>query len=134
MPIHFYARIALFISPIAFLTSPALADDDSDLDLAIFEKYNIFYEPPAPKTKPLNTPKSTYFKIRWVDKSDNESQFIIERRTKPNKAYTTTYYAPANSTSFNDSKIEPNKTYCYRVSSSNVVGKSPSPENCITFK
>jgi len=69
--------------------------------------------------------------ITWGDNSDNEVEFIIERRIQSNVDYGTTYYVAENTTSYNDEGVQVGETYCYRVSASNSIGKSSSSEQCI---
>ena len=69
--------------------------------------------------------------ITWSDNSDNESEFIIERRIASNVDYGTTYYLTENVTSYNDVDVETGETYCYRISASNTAGQSSSSETCI---
>ncbi|MBB1272952.1 hypothetical protein [Psychromonas sp. SR45-3] len=69
--------------------------------------------------------------ITWGDNSDNEVEFIIERRIQSNVDYGTTYYVAENITSYNDEGVQVGETYCYRVSASNSIGKSSSSEQCI---
>jgi hypothetical protein len=69
--------------------------------------------------------------ISWTDNSDNEIEFIIERRSADDVDYGTTYYAEENTTSFEDLQVSTGETYCYRVSASNNYGMSPSSEVCV---
>lgn len=69
--------------------------------------------------------------ITWIDNSNNEVEFLIERRTSSNVDYGTTYTVAENITSFSDTAVEMGETYCYRVSASNSMGSSPSQEVCI---
>ena len=71
--------------------------------------------------------------ISWGDNSDNEVEFIIERRIQSNVDYGTTYYVAENTTSYNDEGVQVGETYCYRVSASNSIGKSSSSEQCIAL-
>lgn len=84
----------------------------------------------------LSTPESEQASevdlyITWGDNSDNEVEFIIERRIQSNVDYGTTYYVAENTTSYNDEGVQVGETYCYRVSASNSIGKSSSSEQCI---
>ncbi len=69
--------------------------------------------------------------ISWSDNSENEVEFIIERRIQSNVDYGVTYYVAENTTSYNDEGVQVGETYCYRVSASNSIGKSSSSEQCI---
>lgn len=80
---------------------------------------------------PVTESNSVDLNITWYDNSDNEDEFIIERRLLSNVDYGTTYYTEENVTSYNDLDVQSGETYCYRVSASNTVGQSPSSEICI---
>jgi len=69
--------------------------------------------------------------LNWTDNSNNEIEFIIERRTVDDVDYGTTYYVAENTTTFEDLEIQAGQTYCYRVSASNNYGISPSSEVCV---
>ena len=62
-------------------------------------------------------------KISWQDNSDNEKVFLIERKEHPGGAFGEIAQAPENSTEFEDTTIEVDKLYCYRVRGSNNAGE-----------
>jgi hypothetical protein len=84
-------------------------------------------------TNEFITEEEVNLEISWTDNSDNELEFIIERRTIDDVNYGTTYYVAENTTSFEDIQVITGQTYCYRVSASNNYGISPSTEVCITL-
>ena len=69
--------------------------------------------------------------LSWTDNSNNEIEFIIERRTVDDVDYGTTYYVTENITTFKDIQLVSGETYCYRISASNNYGNSPSSEVCV---
>jgi hypothetical protein len=67
----------------------------------------------------------------WMDNSNNEEGFKIERRTGTTQTYTQIAIVGANVTSYNDSGLVDGDTYCYRVLAFNATGSSPySNEVC----
>lgn len=77
--------------------------------------------------------KSVDLNISWEDNSDDEVEFIIERRIESNVDYGSVFTVTANVTSYNDLDVQTGETYCYRISASNSVGDAPSSEKCITL-
>jgi hypothetical protein len=67
----------------------------------------------------------------WMDNSNNEDGFEIERRMGTTQTYTQIAIVGANITSYNDSGLVDGETYCYRVHAFNAAGSSPySDEAC----
>ena len=58
----------------------------------------------------------------WMDNSNNEEGFKIERRTGTTQTYTQIAIVAANITSYNDSGLVDGETYCYRVLAFNPAG------------
>jgi len=77
--------------------------------------------------------KSVDLNISWEDNSDDEVEFIIERRIESNVDYGSVFTVTANVTSYDDLDVQTGETYCYRISASNSVGDAPSSEKCITL-
>jgi len=84
-------------------------------------------------SSPIVEDETVNLNITWDDNSDNEVEFIIERRIASDVDYETTYYVSENTTSYDDVDLQSGETYCYRISASNSVGDSPSSEKCITL-
>ncbi|WP_025565494.1 fibronectin type III domain-containing protein [Psychromonas sp. SP041] len=82
---------------------------------------------------PIIEDETVNLNITWDDNSDNEVEFIIERRMESEVDYGETYYVAENTTSYDDLDVQAGETYCYRISASNSVGDSPSSEKCITL-
>lgn len=53
--------------------------------------------------------------LTWVDRSDNETGFVIQRSINSNQNFTDYVEVSANSSIYNDLSIEINQTYYYRV-------------------
>ena len=67
----------------------------------------------------------------WVDNSNNEAGFMLERRTATTEAFTPIAIVGPNVTSYNDSGLVEGEIYCYRVFAFNTAGSSPySNEAC----
>ena len=63
--------------------------------------------------------------LLWDDNADNEEQFVLERSSAgPGGPWGVAAVLPADSTSHNDSGLENNVTYWYRVAASNAAGTS----------
>lgn len=77
--------------------------------------------------------QSVDLNISWEDNSDDEVEFIIERRIESNVDYGSVFTVTANVTSYDDLDVQTGETYCYRISASNSVGDAPSSEKCITL-
>jgi len=70
--------------------------------------------------------------LTWVDNSSDETGFKIERRLSAG-TFGIVASVAANVTSYSDSGLIDNTTYCYRVNAFNGVGSSPyTPEVCGT--
>ena len=79
--------------------------------------------PPPPATAKL--------KLTWVDNSDNEDGFEIEKKVAAEGTYATLATVATNSTSYTDTGLTLNQAYCYRLRAFNTVGYSSySNEAC----
>ena len=67
----------------------------------------------------------------WMDNSNNEEGFKIERRTGTTQTYTQIAIVAANITSYNDSGLVDGETYCYRVLAFNPAGSSPYSDEAL---
>ena len=91
-------------------------------------------KPPAPPSNLAATAISAdMIQLNWIDNSDNETEFIIE---KSSDGITFTDYTTAsepNRTQMSDIQLEPATTHCYRVRAHNANGDSnPSSTACAT--
>jgi hypothetical protein len=91
------------------------------------EASNSAAAPPKPPAAPRNLYARTLdwqqIDLTWLDRSKNEDGFEIQRRTSGG-AYTTIATTGPNTTSFNDTPLEPSTTYTYRVRAFNGNGDS----------
>ncbi len=78
--------------------------------------------PPAPPSRLKVENSKDGFKISWVDESEIESQYRIER--KLNSSYESIATLSANSTSYKDNLILEEGTVSYRVYAENLNGSS----------
>ncbi|MFN3648483.1 MAG: fibronectin type III domain-containing protein [Armatimonadota bacterium] len=83
--------------------------------------------PPPPPAAPegLAAAPQGFFQInlQWLDRSTNEEQFEIERRTAGG-AFARVATVPANTTTFADTMLQPGTLYFYRVRAVNEGGES----------
>jgi titin len=79
--------------------------------------------PAAPNTLAAIGTNSTTVALTWVDASNNETGFRIERKVAAG-AYSLIATRPANTTSYTDGSRTPNTTYNYRVRAYNLGGDS----------
>ncbi len=64
--------------------------------------------------------QETQATLRWIDNSNNETAFVIDRRSVTDGGdYTYLSTVNANTTSFTDATLMPNKEYRYRLSAKN---------------
>jgi hypothetical protein len=73
--------------------------------------------------------------LSWADNSSDELGFHVERKLGVAGTYNVIATTSANVTSYADSSLADNTTYCYRVNAFNDAGDSPySPELCGTTR
>jgi VCBS repeat-containing protein len=80
--------------------------------------------PAAPTSLTASAISASQINLTWVDKSNNETGFIIQRKTGANGTWAKVATAGANATTYQDSGLSAGKTYYYRVRSTNSVGSS----------
>jgi len=68
--------------------------------------------------------------IEWLDNSDNEDGFYIEKRKVGDADFRELNYLPRNTVNYTD-KLPIGDSYCYQVSAFNAAGTSVSGEICI---
>jgi uncharacterized protein len=71
--------------------------------------------------------------IKWIDNSDNEDGFKLERRKSGQGKFDIITTLPKNMTAYRDEKLETNTTYYYRIYAYNSEGSS-APSNTIEAK
>ena len=62
--------------------------------------------------------------LTWADNSDNETGFQIERSLLPLTGFSLIHTTAANITSYNNTGLEDNTTYYYRIRAINAAGSS----------
>ena len=86
----------------------------------------------GPPTSPesLTLRKSTPFSVEleWTDASDNETRFIIERRTGSSGAFASLATVTSNVTAYTDESVSPETSYAYRIIADNGFKSAPSNE------
>ena len=71
--------------------------------------------------------------LTWTDNSTNEEGFNVERRVGTTGTYAQLASVGVNVTSYTDTNLQTNTTYCYRVLAYNSTGSSAySNEGCAT--
>jgi hypothetical protein len=80
--------------------------------------------PAAPSGLSANAPASGQVNLSWSDNSDNETSFVIERKTGAGGTWGTLATAGANATSYSDTSVVGNTQYFYRVRAANGGGNS----------
>jgi hypothetical protein len=69
--------------------------------------------------------------VTWIDNSDNEKDFKLERKTGTTGVYTLLASVPADTSFYVDTTVTAGTTYCYRVRAHNDAGDSSnSNEAC----
>ena len=79
--------------------------------------------PPPPPPVTVNAPtglgavakSASTIQLNWADKSNNESEFVIQRSTSPSFASPKVFSTEANDVGLLDTGLSPNTTYYYRV-------------------
>lgn len=69
--------------------------------------------------------------VSWSDSSSNEDGFIVEKRLLANGEFEIISTLTANVSSYIDSDVILDETYCYRIIAYNQAGESPSEESCL---
>lgn len=80
--------------------------------------------PSAPSGLTATAVSSSQINLNWVDNSNNESNFSIERSTNGGSTWSVLTTVGANATTFSNTGLTPNTTYHYRVRATNSGGNS----------
>jgi hypothetical protein len=80
--------------------------------------------PSAPTALSASLISSNQVDLSWEDNANNESGFIIERKTASG-SFMQIDQLPANQSAYNDANLSSNTIYTYRVYAYNAVGNSP---------
>ncbi len=79
--------------------------------------------PVAPSTLQAHVVSSSAVTLNWTDRSDNESEFRIERMTNPG-VFTQIGTVSSNITTYTDNTVSAGNSYIYRVRAHNALGDS----------
>jgi hypothetical protein len=79
--------------------------------------------PNAPSALAATAVSAASINLTWVDNSDNEAGFKIER-SLDNVTFTQIGIANANATSYLDTTVNANTKYYYRIRATNIIGDS----------
>jgi hypothetical protein len=78
--------------------------------------------PDEPKDLHAAASSSTQIDLDWSYEASTEDGFVIERKTGSNGVYEVIYANDRTNLSYEDTQVEPNKTYFYRVRAFNRDG------------
>ena len=81
--------------------------------------------PVAPSGLTVSLTTSIETQISWVDNSNNENGFAVERATDTTKSWVQIATLPANTTDYVDATVSDGIRYYYRVKAYNGIGNSP---------
>ena|GEM_PF-743053 len=92
-------------------------------------------DPPKSPTNLQGTrQEDTVILLTWADSSSNEQGFRIERKIDGEGSWTTSGEVERNITQFSDeTDVEPNSTYAYRVIAFNGMGASNPSNECTVY-
>src|SRR5690606_12275200 len=81
--------------------------------------------PTAPSNLTASTVTSGSVELKWVDNSDNENGFVIEKAATMTNGFTPLEETLGpNTTTATDTDVNPNTSYLYRVKAVNEQGSS----------
>ena len=114
-------RYAVYVEGLLAAEKAKNTNNDPDLEFqsVILKKLNNIEQIIRWSTKAIVTVK-TNISLSWLDNSNDETGFIVERSTNGIN-FTTISNLPANTTSYIDNGIDPG-TYYYRVTAYNTSG------------
>lgn len=85
----------------------------------------LTFVPLAPATLTATKASSTSIKLNWLDKSLNESGFVIERAPAATGPFVAIASVGASVKTYTNTGISASTTYFYRVKATNSAGSSP---------
>src|SRR5206468_1196965 len=81
-------------------------------------------KPADPSNLVATTASTTQINLTWLDNSNNETGFKIERSLDGSTGWTLLTTTAANATSYSNTGLQPGTQYFYRVRATNAVGDS----------
>jgi hypothetical protein len=87
--------------------------------------------PPAAPGGPTLMLMGTGIHVSWIDNSDDEDAFVIERRDDGGGAFMEVTTLPFDSADYHDAPLTAGVTYTYRVGASGADGTSWSGEQSL---
>lgn len=90
-------------------------------------------EPPAAPTDLTASLLEGGAHLNWKDASDNEDNFILEKKAEGATEYTLVAELPFDSVTYHDIDVKAGTTYTYRVKAVNAGGESVSNEAMIAI-
>jgi hypothetical protein len=87
----------------------------------------VFLPPDSPRDLSVGAMSGTTLTLSWLDMSDDESNFILQRRGI-NSDWTTIATLPPGTVSFTDTGLTPGIPYAYRIGAVNAIGRSDSDQ------
>jgi hypothetical protein len=70
------------------------------------------------------SPSAPKLTLTWQDNSNNENNFVIERKTGTNGTFAQIAMVASNIVAYVDTSVSSGVTYCYRVDATNSAGAS----------
>ena len=91
---------------------------------ALFTNNPRFFAPTAPSNLTASPKGGDEIDLAWLDNSNNEAGFIIERKEGSEGQWVEGDTVNMNQHNYEDKELKPNTNYYYRVSSYNSAGES----------
>jgi len=100
-----------------------------DKSAAAAPKLCLVYTAPRPPNTPFGLTaaplSSTRVRVSWVDNSEDETGFRVQRRQSMTDTWLTAGTVAADTTTFDDAGLAEGTKYYYKVAAYNAVGSSP---------
>lgn len=106
---------------------------NSDFQDAVLVIENVVpYDAVFAPTDLVATPTSpSSIHLSWIDNSDNETSFVIERSRKKNGTYSIVATLPAGTTVFDDTQLADDTRYYYRVRAVSAKGLAATSNRAV---
>ncbi len=98
-------------------------------DNIVISRVNPIGSPPAsPSDLAVDSVEARSATLSWTDNSSDESGFLVERKTGASGVYAVVADVNADVTEFEDTGLDTETSYFYRVSSTNGLNSDPTSE------